>query len=218
MIAARVYAPSPSPASRAGLLFLILGAHALVALTMLSIGGVAVIVERAPLLVSFMPDPPARPPPLPAAAVPLPQMHKPQVRVPEPPRFEVLQTVEAVERPASPRPQPPQPSIQPERRAGPEASASIEPPRYDLAYLDNPPPAYPVFAKRAREQGVVMLRVRVDAEGMVQGAEIHRSSGFERLDAAALAAVKRWRFAPARQGGRAVAGVAIVPINFQLDT
>jgi protein TonB len=96
------------------------------------------------------------------------------------------------------------------------ADAVVDPPRFDLAYLNNPAPSYPVFAKRAREQGQVLLRVQVDAAGQVAGIEIHRSSGFERLDNAALAAVRQWRFVPARSGNRAVSGVALVPITFQL--
>jgi protein TonB len=95
---------------------------------------------------------------------------------------------------------------------------AIEPPRFDLAYLNNPAPAYPVFSKRTREQGVVYLRVRVDVGGNVEGIEVHKTSGHQRLDDAALAAVKRWRFVPAKSGERAVAGVAIVPIHFQLES
>ena len=63
-----------------------------------------------------------------------------------------------------------------------------------------------------------MLRVRVDAAGNVEGIELHKSSGSDRLDRAALEAVRRWRFVPARQGDRAVAGVALVPIHFQLES
>ncbi|MNC90201.1 Gram-negative bacterial tonB protein [compost metagenome] len=63
-----------------------------------------------------------------------------------------------------------------------------------------------------------MLRVRVDASGNVEGIDIHKSSGSDRLDKAALAAVRQWRFVPARQGNRPVAGVALVPINFQLES
>ena len=95
--------------------------------------------------------------------------------------------------------------------------ATFQPPRGDLAYLNNPSPVYPVFAKRAREQGVVMLHVRVDAAGNVEGIEVHKSSGSLRLDDAALAAVRRWRFVPARTGARTVAGIALVPIHFQLE-
>jgi periplasmic protein TonB len=129
----------------------------------------------------------------------------------------VIQVVEVVEVVESAPPPPAAPPRAVVAVAAPEAIATIAPPRFDLAYLDNPAPAYPVFAKRAREQGKVLLRVRVDPAGRVEGIDLEKSSGSERLDAAALAAVKRWRFAPARQGGRAIAGVAIVPIDFQLE-
>jgi protein TonB len=92
----------------------------------------------------------------------------------------------------------------------------LEPPRADMAYLNNPPPAYPAVSKRAGEQGRVMLRVRVDASGVVEAVELQATSGFPRLDEAALAAVRRWRFVPAKLGERAVAGWAVVPISFSL--
>lgn len=193
---------------------MIVAAHIAALLAVLSIKGVAVIVERAPLLVRLMPEL-APAPALPARTVPLPQLRKPEVRIPEPPRVEI-QMVEVVQRP-TPVPPPP-PESQPARIASLAAPPAIEPPRFDLAYLNNPAPAYPVFAKRAREQGVVTLRVRVDASGNVESVELQHSSGSERLDRAALAAVRQWRFVPARQGDRPVAGVAIVPINFQLES
>lgn len=203
-----------SGASRAGLFSLVVGAHVLALLAIVSIKGIAVVIEREPMLLKLLPEPAPPRIPEPSRTVPLPQMRKPEIRVPEPPRFEILQTVEVVERPAPPPP--PAPKVQP--APVPRAPAVVEPPRFDLAYLNNPAPAYPVFAKRAREQGVVMLRVRVDASGNVEGIDIHKSSGSDRLDKAALAAVRQWRFVPARQGNRPVAGVALVPINFQLES
>jgi protein TonB len=91
------------------------------------------------------------------------------------------------------------------------------PPRFDMANLNNPPPHYPPLAKRLGEQGKVMLRVLVDAAGQPQLVEIHTSSGSARLDIAAIEAVKRWQFIPAREGDMNIVGVAIVPINFQLS-
>jgi protein TonB len=154
--------------------------------------------------------------------VPLPQLRKPEVVIPEPPRFEMIRVVERVEGPPGPPvvaapPRPAAPPAPPAPPAPAPTKPAIDPPRFDLAYLDNPAPAYPVFAKRAREQGTVLLRVDVDARGKVTRIALEKSSGSDRLDSAALAAVKHWRFAPARAGDRAVAGVAIVPINFQLE-
>ena len=192
---------------------MIAGAHLLAAFALLSLGGVVVAVSGAPMLVDLLPQPPTPRPPIPTRAVPLPQLHKPQIVLPELPRIEVLRMVEVAERPAPPPPvkAPPAPA------AVVEARPAVEPPRFDLAYLDNPAPAYPVFAKRAREQGIVLLRVAVDESGRVARIDVEKSSGSRRLDSAALAAVKRWRFVPARSGGRAVAGIALVPINFQLE-
>jgi protein TonB len=99
-----------------------------------------------------------------------------------------------------------------------QASAAIEPPRYDMSYLNNPPPAYPNLSRRMKEQGRVILRVLVNASGAAEDVEVRASSGSVRLDRAAIDAVRRWRFAPARRGAETVAAWALVPILFQLDT
>lgn len=98
------------------------------------------------------------------------------------------------------------------------APAPIEAPRFDMAYLKNPPPAYPSLSRRMKEQGRVILRVLVSASGEAENIEIRTSSGSERLDRAAIDAVRRWRFAPARRGAETIAAYALVPILFQLDT
>ena len=92
----------------------------------------------------------------------------------------------------------------------------VVPPRFDAAYLDNPAPVYPAAAKRAGEEGRVLLRVLVSADGRAQAVEIARSSGSELLDQAALDAVRRWRFVPARRGEADVAAHVQVPIVFSL--
>lgn len=80
----------------------------------------------------------------------------------------------------------------------------------------NAAPAYPVEARRKREQGTVTLSVEVDATGAVTSVRVGLSSGYRRLDEAALAAVRFWRFAPATRNGAAVAGRGIVVIPFVL--
>jgi periplasmic protein TonB len=101
--------------------------------------------------------------------------------------------------------------------APPGPPAPIEPPRFDMAYLNNPAPAYPGVSRRMKEQGRVILRVLVSAAGEAQNVEVRTSSGSERLDRAAVDAVRRWRFAPARRGAETIAAYALVPILFQLD-
>lgn len=90
------------------------------------------------------------------------------------------------------------------------------PPRFDAAYLENPRPAYPLISRRMGEQGKVLLRVSVDAAGRPVDVQLNTGSGSPRLDDAALEAVRRWRFAPARLGDLPVAASVIVPIVFSL--
>lgn len=89
------------------------------------------------------------------------------------------------------------------------------PPR-PVAGLGNPAPAYPWVSRRRGEQGRVILDVAVTADGHAKEVRIKKTSGSARLDQAALAAVKKWRFSPAGSGGRAIAGHIDIPITFQL--
>ncbi|MEI2422112.1 energy transducer TonB, partial [Arthrospira platensis SPKY2] len=88
--------------------------------------------------------------------------------------------------------------------------------RFDADYLRNPAPHYPPVSRRRGEQGEVRLQVWVGADGSAERVTVHLSSGFSRLDQAAVRAVSEWRFVPARQGGRAVPAQVIVPVVFRL--
>lgn len=90
-------------------------------------------------------------------------------------------------------------------------------PRFDAAYLKNPEPDYPSLSKRLGEEGRVLLRVLVTPEGFADQVEIRQTSGHSRLDQAALATVKRWRFMPARRGEERIAAWVLVPLSFQLE-
>lgn len=93
----------------------------------------------------------------------------------------------------------------------------VTPPSFDPAYLSNPAPRYPQAARRAGEQGTVMLRVLVMREGRPSRVEIAKSSGSRLLDDAARDAVWGWRFAPARQGSDPVEAWLQVPVRFRLE-
>jgi protein TonB len=103
-------------------------------------------------------------------------------------------------------------------QASQTAAVPVTPPIFNAAYLQNPPPGYPEAARRAGEQGTVMLRVRVARDGIVSRVELDRSSGSPHLDAAAREAVKAWRFTPARRGAEAVESWMLVPIVFRLES
>jgi len=89
-------------------------------------------------------------------------------------------------------------------------------PRFDAAYLNNPSPDYPPLSRRLGEQGRVLVRVFVDSSGAPAQVELRESSGHSRLDDAATAAVRRWRFVPARRGTEPVGAWVLVPISFNL--
>lgn len=67
------------------------------------------------------------------------------------------------------------------------------------------------------EQGRTVVRVFVSAEGSPQKAEVRTSSGYERLDATAVATALRYRFRPGTRGGMPEAMWVNVPFDFKLD-
>jgi len=81
---------------------------------------------------------------------------------------------------------------------------------------DAPKPRYPESARRDGKEGRVLLRVLVNEEGRTASVEVNRSSGAEALDQAAVEAIKRWRFSPARHGDRPVESWVRIPIDFRL--
>lgn len=163
---------------------------------------VALIQSRPVPPAEVVPPVPEPPPPPPR---PVPQPLRQPVQVP--PEPQPVQTP------------PPQPLVQ----AAPistvaevaEETVLVEP-SFQADYLSNPAPGYPRISKRLGEQGEVSLRVLVDAQGKPRQVELDVSSGFARLDRAALDVVLRWSFVPARRGSRAVEAWVIVPIVFRL--
>jgi protein TonB len=90
-------------------------------------------------------------------------------------------------------------------------------PSADADYLNNPPPTYPRQSKRMGEQGTVVLRVLIGLQGTTEKAEIRTSSGFVRLDQAALETVQRWRYVPGKRNGSPEAMWFNVPVRFILE-
>jgi protein TonB len=90
-------------------------------------------------------------------------------------------------------------------------------PSSDADYLQNPKPPYPALSKRLGEQGKVVVRVLIGTDGIAQKTEIKQSSGFDRLDQAALTTVLRWRYVPGKRAGVPEAMWFNVPISFVLE-
>lgn len=82
---------------------------------------------------------------------------------------------------------------------------------------DRAVPNYPLVSKRMNEQGKLVLRVELGEDGKVSNATVKTSSGFSRLDEAALTAVKTWRCKPPVRDALAVRAVALQAFNFSLS-
>ncbi len=108
-----------------------------------------------------------------------------------------------------PVPADPPPSIE----AGPVRwDGSLTKPQQEYAPL----PHYTDMARRARRQGKVIVEAVIEADGRVTDVRVLRGLGFG-LDESAVATVSTWRFRPAMRGGRPVAVIYTLVINFRLQ-
>lgn len=117
------------------------------------------------------------------------------------------------EAPPSPPAAPPAPPAPPA-----PAPAPVIEPRSDAAHLNNPAPRYPNLSRRLGEQGRVLFDVYILPDGSVGEIKLRRSSGYARLDEAALDAVRNWRYVPARRGDTPIPYWYVQPITFALDS
>jgi protein TonB len=173
------------------------------------------------------PPPPAPPPPRPIVKAEPPPKKVPTPR-PLPPAPQPVARPDPAPAPNAPlgvaTPQPPAPPVAapvapapPAPAPAPPAPARVELPSTDADYLQNPKPAYPPISKRLGEQGKVIVRVLIGTDGVAQRAEVAESSGFDRLDQAAVSTVLKWRYVPGKRGGVPEAMWFRVPINFVLE-
>jgi protein TonB len=80
--------------------------------------------------------------------------------------------------------------------------------------VEQPDPHYPEDAAAEGVTGTVRLKVVVGPRGLVESALVVRSSGDGRLDRAAEAAVRQWRYRPGLRGGRPRTAVDYVEVEF----
>lgn len=112
---------------------------------------------------------------------------------------------------------PAEPAPEPQASAAPPPSART-PVSIPASYAaTNRKPEYPRMSRQLEEQGTVVLRVLVRADGTAGAVEIRTSSGFPLLDQSARNAVQTWRFHPATQDGKPVDEWFLIPIPFKLQ-
>lgn len=210
---APAYRESVPRLSRGGLAFVV-ALHGAVFYALLQMNVVRLPDALAVLTVDLVRPPEAAKPPVPST----PPKPRPVAKRPEPARApEPVQLAAPAESPAAPAlAVPPAPTVVAPAAPAPAAPVQTAQPRFDADYLLNPKPSYPALSRRMGEEGRVVLRVQVRADGTVNEVQLHASSGAARLDQSALDTVRRWKFVPARRGAEAVAAWVQVPIVFSL--
>ena len=207
-----------------------LGLGAIVLAHVAVVGGLVATAElpdtlTPPTVVGVLisaPPPSIEPPkPLPMEPEPKPRpVVKPKpLPLPPPPNAPPSERAIAAPPPA-PQPEaapPPTAPAAPPAPPEPPAPAPVVPPRSDASHLNNPAPVYPNVSRRLGEQGKVLFEVYSLPDGTVGEIKLKRSSGYTRLDDAALAAVRAWRYVPARRGDTPIPYWYVQPITFALD-
>ena len=155
---------------------------------------IEVVLTQPPVVPPMVKSEPPKPTPVKKLAAPAPRVDTPlppdAIAVPPPPQHSSAMPAPVVEK--------------------------LTEARADADYLQNPAPAYPGFAQRQGWEGTVWLHVLVKPDGTPAQIELEKSSGRKVLDDSALAAVKNWRFVPAKRGDTAVDGWVSIPIEFKL--
>lgn len=99
----------------------------------------------------------------------------------------------------------------------PEGEINLDADSLTALYLRNPKPGYPAASRRLGEQGTVLVRAFINKQGEPKSVELKKSSGYPRLDRAALEAIKGWKFVPAKRDDQPVEAAVIVPMKFSLN-
>jgi protein TonB len=175
-----------------------------------------VAVDAKPMFLAVL-DAPA------PAAPPKPLPPPPTAKMPPPPQLTLpLIATETVQAPSPlvaqvmPPPPPAAPAAPVEAPPAPAPSLPRTLPPSAVQYLVPPAPVYSRISAKMRESGKAIVRVFIDEAGLPRNVQLATSTGFARLDEAALAAVRNCRFKPYLENGVAVAGWAAVPIEFEL--
>ena len=177
-----------------------------------------VVVDAKPLFLAVVdaPAPAAPPKPLPppptAKIPPAPQLTLPLIAT------ETTPTPAPLVAQVLPPPPPAAPAAPVETPPTPAPSLPRTIPPSAVQYLVPPAPVYSRISAKMRESGKALVRVFIDEAGLPHSVQLAASTGFARLDDAALAAVRNCLFKPYLDNGVAVAGWAAIPIEFELPT
>jgi protein TonB len=209
-------------------LVIVIALHAAVLWLLLQHRLIPAPAEAMTLFVNFIAPPAPEPPVPPVAPKPPPPKREPRPIEKPQPRQIVAETPvvapdERVVPAPPPEPPPPPAPVMPPPAKSPPPSLSL--PQGPIALAtelsvvcpERTAPDYPSRSRRNGEEGTVLLRVELTEAGDIGAARIQTSSGFSRLDEAALAAVRTWRCQPPHRNGQPAQATALQPFKFVLQ-
>ncbi len=169
-----------------------------------------IVVDRPPPtikaeIIEEIPDEEAPPPPPPTIEAPPPYVPPPDIVIDLPVNAPVRTGALVVTNKPAPPP--------PVAKAGIKKAPGIDP-KFKRRFQ----PDYPPTSRRLGEEGSVVLQVLVGTDGKVQDGKVQTSSGFPRLDEAALKhALRAWRFTPGTEDGAPVTAWHSVRVTFKIE-
>ncbi|MES2497166.1 MAG: energy transducer TonB [Pseudomonadota bacterium] len=175
----------------------IVALHVVTLTALVTFDVIHVAQKPEPLVVDLIAEPPApprdKPKPEPVVVVKV----QPVVLTPTP----IVQTVTPPPPIAATTTPPPPKQVV---AAAPQPSGPVTIGDLDEKLLEGNPPRYPLESRRKHEEGTVVLRLLIGTDGRVSDIAVAQSSGFPRLDRAALQAIRSWRWQPTVRDGQPV--------------
>ncbi|WP_347270089.1 energy transducer TonB [Rhizorhabdus histidinilytica] len=167
--------------------------------------------KKKPLVVDLIAEPPAPPAEKPKPEPVVVEKVQPVVVTPAP----IVQTIAPPPPPiaVTSAPPPPKPVVV----AAPPPAGPVMVGNLDERLLEGKPPRYPMESRRKHEQGTVVVRLLIGTDGRVAEISIAQSSGFARLDQAALQAIRGWRWQPVIRDGQPVEVRGLYTMPFTLN-
>jgi protein TonB len=175
-------------------------------------------IISAPVIAPEIKAQPAPPQPQPKAQ---PKVQKPQalaVKKTQPTAAKQVYVAPAPEKAAS-APEETQKNTLAQESSGAPTKGEVSPVEVQPTVVgagNKPKVEYPALSQRLGEEGTAIIRLQVSVDGGVIDARVEKSSGYPRLDNAALDAVRKARFKPGTRGGVPVVMWARQPIKFDL--
>ena len=216
------YAPAERPAARTGsprtLLFVIAGHAALLAVVLTARGDMPGVKKFNPIDIVFV-DPPKPPPPPPE---PTPPSNPTQSTVDRP--TAIVPTPQPAPQPLDDGP----PVAQPTPFVGtavvpmpvpfdPPTPVLVRKAARFITPADDLRPPYPASKQRLDEEATLRLALQIDERGRVTSVDPVGAADPVFLDAARRHILRRWRYAPATEGGTAIASRIVVTLRFELE-